>query len=119
MTEWGTPAGKNIPVGESGPTSGNAMAGDLSANELALGAQGNAADISYMHTNLGFVAGAFYFEYSDEWWKNSQFNPANVNLDVSPLNPQTGEYQTNSQGQVTMKEGTLPPAGLSRLAVHS
>ena len=84
LTEWGTPAGKNIPVGESGPTSGNATAGDLSANELALGAQGIAADISYMHTNLGFVAGAFYFEYSDEWWKNSQFNPANVNTTISP-----------------------------------
>ena len=111
MTEWGTPAGKNIPVGESGPTSGNAKAGDLSANELALGAQGIAADISYMHTNLGFVAGAFYFEYSDEWWKNSQFNPANVNTTISPLNPQTGEYQTNSQGQVTMNDGTLDYPG--------
>jgi hypothetical protein len=111
LTEWGTPAGKNIPVGQSGPTSGNAKAGDLSAEELALGAQGIAADISYMHTNLGFVAGAFYFEYSDEWWKNSQFNPADVNTTISPLNPQTGEYQTNSAGQVTMKDGTLAYPG--------
>ena len=111
LTEWGTPAGENIPVGESGPTSGNAKAGDLSAEELALGAQGIAADISYMHTNLGFVAGAFYFEYSDEWWKNSQFNPKNVNTTISPLNPQTGEYQTNSAGQVTMNDGSLAYPG--------
>jgi hypothetical protein len=75
LTEWGTPAGKNIPVGQPGPAAGNAMAGDLSAEELAQGAQGISADISYMHTNLGFVAGAFYFEYSDEWWKNSQGSP--------------------------------------------
>jgi hypothetical protein len=61
-----------------------------------------------MHTNPGFVAGAFYF---DEWWKNSQFNPVNVNTTISPLNPQTGEYQTNSAGQVTMKEGTLAYPG--------
>ena len=37
LTEWGTPAGKNIPVGVSGPTSGNAQAGDLSASERGVG----------------------------------------------------------------------------------
>ena len=111
LTEWGTPAGQNIPVGVSGPTAGNAQAGDLSASELANGVKSINADISYMHTNLGFVAGAFYFEYSDEWWKNSQFNPANVDTNVSPFNPQTGEYQTNTAGQVTMKDGTLAYPG--------
>ena len=78
---------------------------------VALGVQSINADISYMHTNLGFVAGAFYFEYSDEWWKNSQFNPDTVNTTVSPINPQTGEYQTNSAGQVTMLDGTLAYPG--------
>jgi hypothetical protein len=111
LTEWGIPAGKNIPVGELGPTAGNAKAGDLSAAELASGAASISADISYMHTSLGFVAGAFYFEYSDEWWKNSQFNPKDVNTTVSPLNPNTGEYQTNSAGQVTMKDGSLAYPG--------
>ena len=111
VTEWGTPAGKNIPVGQPGPTQGNATAGDLSASELALGAQSISADISFMNANLGFVAGAFYFEYSDEWWKNSQFDPTQVNTAVSPKNPATGEYQTNSQGQVTMLNGSLAYPG--------
>ena len=111
VTEWGTPAGKNTPVGQPGPTQGNATAGDLSASELALGAQSISADVSFMNANLGFVAGAFYFEYSDEWWKNSQFDPTQVNTNVSPKNPATGEYQTNSQGQVTMLNGSLAYPG--------
>ena len=40
-----------------------------------------------MHTNLGFVAGAFYFEYTDEWWKNASFDPTQVNTTVSPFDP--------------------------------
>ena len=75
---WITESGirrENIPVGQPGAAVGNAMAGDLSAAELASGAASISADISYMHTNLGFVAGAFYFEYSDEWWKNAEGSP--------------------------------------------
>lgn len=106
ITEWGTPSGKNNPA-IAGPISGNAQAQELSPAELATGAQKIAADISYMHTNLGFVAGAFYFEYSDEWWKNASLDPTQVNTAVSPLNPQTGMFQTNGNGQVTMLNGSL------------
>jgi hypothetical protein len=84
VTEWGIPSGKNFPAGEPGPDKGNATAAELSPQELASGAASIAADISYMHTSLGFVAGAFYFEYSDEWWKNIQGSPIIHDGGVAP-----------------------------------
>jgi hypothetical protein len=107
ITEWGTPSGENVPSGAVGPIVGNATSQELSPNDLQIGAQKITADIQYMQTYLSFIAGAFYFEFSDEWWKNSSFDPTQVDTDVSPLNPQTGKYQTNAEGKVTMKEG--PP----------
>ena len=120
ITEWGTPSGENIPKGGVGPIVGNAQTQQLSPQDLAIGAKAIAADMQYMHTNLGFVAGAFYFEYTDEWWKNASFDTTQVNTSVSPFDPQTGEYQTNSQGQVTMKNGTLDtlPTPLPTTAAH-
>ena len=107
ITEWGTPSGENIPEGGVGPIEGNAQTQQLSPQDLAIGAKAIAADMQYMHTNLGFVAGAFYFEYTDEWWKNASFDPTQVNTTVSPFDPDTGKFDTNPQGQVTMLNGSL------------
>jgi hypothetical protein len=107
ITEWGTPSGENVPEGATGPTQGNAQTQQLSPEDLANGAKSITADIQYMHTNLGFVAGAFYFEYTDEWWKNASFDPTQVDTDVSRFDPDTGKFETNPQGQVTMLNDSL------------
>jgi hypothetical protein len=107
LTEWGIPSGQNVPTNAVGPINGNAQTQQLSAADLATGAKSIATDIEYIHTNLGFIAGGFYFEYTDEWWKNCSFNTNDVNTEVSPLNQQTGMYQTNSDGKVTMNNGSL------------
>jgi hypothetical protein len=106
LTEWGTPSGGNVPATAVGPIQGNAQAQTLSPQGLATHAKGITADIQYIHTNIGFIAGGFYFEYTDEWWKNCSFDPKQVNTAVSPLQS-NGMYLTNSDGKVTMLDGSL------------
>lgn len=111
VTEWGTPSGNNVPANEVGPPTGNATTQVYSNAELQTKSVFLTSAIGYMNTYLSFVAGAFYFEFSDEWWKVDSIDPTLVNTTVSPLDPATGKYQTNADGQVTMLDGsTVFPA---------
>lgn len=105
VTEWGTPAGQNSPPGALGPTSGNAKAQELDAAGLAAGAATIGSAVATMQNYLDFVAGAFYFEFTDEWWKNTSFDPTQVDTAKSPLDPATQMYQTDGQGKVAILGG--------------
>lgn len=105
VTEWGTPAGQNTPAGMPGPTVGNAKAQELDAAGLAAGAATIGSAVAMMQNYLAFVAGAFYFEFTDEWWKNASFDPKHVDKAKSPLDPATQMYRTDAQGKVAMLGG--------------
>ncbi len=106
VTEWGTPAGQNTPPGTLGPTSGNARAQELGAPGLAAGAATIGSAVATMQQYLDFVAGAFYFEFTDEWWKNTAFDTTQVDTEKSPLDPATHMYQTDNDGKVSMLDGS-------------
>lgn len=71
VSEWGVPGGKNVPDGAAGPPDGNATSRELTQEEFTteinqtMNPNGQA-----MKSHLDFVAGAQFFEWSDEWWKN-------------------------------------------------
>jgi len=71
VTEWGTPSGENVPAGAAGPPDGTATAQPLTPAQFTTAGFTIQNAITNMQANLDFVMGAFYFEYSDEWWKNS------------------------------------------------
>lgn len=111
VTEWGTPSGNNVPAGQVGPPTGNATTQAYSEAELKTKSAFLTSAIGYMNTNLSFVAGAFYFEFCDEWWKVDSIDPKLVNKAISPLDPATGKYKTNGDGKVTLLDGsTVFPA---------
>lgn len=72
VSEWGVPGGTNVPKGEAGPPVGKATARELTADEFKAEINGKMnQDGMAMKANRSFVAGAQYFEWTDEWWKNS------------------------------------------------
>jgi hypothetical protein len=105
VTEWGVPSGGSVPAGSLGPPAGNARAETLNAAGLAVAAESLSHDVSLMHPYLDFIAGAYAFEFSDEWWKNASLDPTTVNTSVSPYNPATGTFQVDGDGKVTLKNG--------------
>jgi hypothetical protein len=85
VSEWGIAGGKNVPEGAAGPPVGTATARELTPdefqsriNELMI------PDMNAMHSNLDFVAGSQFFEWTDEWWKNESTPAWEQNASASP-----------------------------------
>jgi hypothetical protein len=105
VTEWGVPSGGSVPAGALGPPAGNARAETLNAAGLAVAAESLTHDVSLMHPFLNFIAGAYAFEFTDEWWKNASLDPTTVNTAISPYNPATGMFAVDADGKVTLLSG--------------
>lgn len=99
VTEWGKAAGRNK-GGLPGPATGNAEGEELSSDELTVNAKKITEYTNIMGSYISFIAGAFYFEFSDEWWKNTSFIPANC---VSQFCDATQMFETNQDGTVSME----------------
>ncbi len=107
ITEWGVSGGKNVPAGTQGPLEGAATGAEKSVAEQQIAASQITAQIELMQDHLTFVAGGFYFAYSDEWWKN-YLDPNTVQPlptaqnPYANIDPNTGLYiQQDAQGRVT------------------
>ncbi|MCX6316879.1 MAG: hypothetical protein NTW29_06295 [Bacteroidetes bacterium] len=74
ITEWGIPGGKNdasLPPPPSPVPSGTPAARQLTDAEFAANISNIVVpDQQAIIANLSFVAGAQWFEWTDEWWKN-------------------------------------------------
>lgn len=75
FTEWGVASGRNSPRNAEGPPNGTAGTTDLGSAGTVQALATMSTYTSAMQNNLNFVAGGFFFEYCDEWWKNSSGLP--------------------------------------------
>lgn len=70
VSEWGIAGGVNVPAGHQGPPWGDATARELTPDEFQDQIRERMQpDGRAMKDNSRFVAGAQFFEWSDEWWK--------------------------------------------------
>jgi hypothetical protein len=107
VSEWGVPGGVNVPPGAAGPPNGNATARELTAEEFTNAINENMIpDANAMQAQRGFVAGAQFFEWSDEWWKNGYTPVYEQNASASPDWPEEwwGLYAVAPVGR-TAQEG--------------
>lgn len=107
VSEWGIAAGKNQPEGEAGPPDGNATARELTQAEFEAAISGRmSSDVAAMKSHRDFVAGAQFFEWSDEWWKNNSTPIYEQNASASPDWPEEwwGLYGIAPTGR-TAQEG--------------
>jgi hypothetical protein len=89
VSEWGVPAGVNVPQGAPGPPNGNATARELTTDEFTSAINDNMwPDAKAMQAQRSFVAGAQFFEWSDEWWKNGSTPVYEQNASASPAWPE-------------------------------
>jgi hypothetical protein len=85
VSEWGIPGGVNVPAGAAGPPDGTATARELTAEEFTTAINNKMKpDAEAMKGQRRFVAGAQFFEWSDEWWKNGSTPVYEQNASASP-----------------------------------
>lgn len=85
VSEWGVPGGVNVPAGAAGPPDGTATARELTPEEFTNAINNNMKpDAEAMKARRSFVAGAQFFEWSDEWWKNGATPVYEQNASASP-----------------------------------
>ncbi len=107
VSEWGVPGGVNVPAGAASPPDGTAMARELSPEEFTKQINSKMKpDGTAMKEHLSFVSGAQFFEWSDEWWKNSATASYEQNASASPDWPEEwwGLHSIAPVGR-TAKEG--------------
>jgi hypothetical protein len=86
ISEWGRIAGgTNEPPGSAGPPNGNATARPLTPAEFAAAIdERTRPDWEEVQKHRSFVAGAQFFAWSDEWWKNANTPVYEQNASASP-----------------------------------
>ena len=107
VSEWGVPGGVNVPPGAAGPPDGTATARELTPDEFTNAINENMIPGAHaMQTRRNFVAGAQFFEWSDEWWKNGATPVYEQNASASPDWPEEwwGLYAIAPVGR-TAQEG--------------
>lgn len=76
VSEWGIPGGTNVPSGVKGPPDGTATARELTSAEFDQHINNELKPWWQTYKSFSnFVAGTQYFEWTDEWWKNSACPP--------------------------------------------
>lgn len=118
VTEWGTPSGKNVkgPDGSlQGPPDGDATARKLTPQEFTQNASIISNAITHMQDHVDFVMGAFYFAYSDEWWKNESTPVTEQNASASPDWPEEywGLYSVAVNGRSAINPDPTKPDTLT------
>jgi len=121
ITEWGTPSGKNVPDGAAGPPAGTATAEELSTAEFEANAVILQGYITAMQSNIDFVNGAYFFEYTDEWWKNKDtpFTEQNASTDPSWPEEFWGLYGIAANGRPLNAPDPTKPDTITERTIYT